>query len=168
MQNISNYLKATLFFDDINETKVKKEDSFTIQQFHYECTRKRNNTGMPYGPTMTTLLQIEIKSLPNGYLKELYKRLDEQTESQFSVVFNATFRTDDYGENMLSDYDSGLIITGYVISVDETFGIWSEPETVLPQEERTADLMMTNIKLLTKSITYIGCDSYQKRLYINF
>lgn len=117
---------------------------------------------------MTTLLQIEIKSLPNGYLKELYKRLDEQTESQFSVVFNATFRTDDYGENMLSDYDSGLIITGYVISVDETFGIWSEPEAVLPQEERTTDLMMTNIKLLTKSITYIGCDSYQKRLYINF
>ncbi|WP_139247477.1 hypothetical protein [Mediterranea massiliensis] len=169
MQNISNYLKATLFFDDIRTTKVKREQGFTLQQFHYECARKRNDRGMPYGPTQTTILQLQIKSLPDGYLKEIYKRLDEHTESCFSIVFNATFRTDE-GENTLSDYDSGLVVTGYVISVDEAFGISRPEPAVFPSEEgeKKADLMMTSIRLLTQSITYIGSDSYQKTLYINF
>ena len=123
---------------------------------------------MPYGPTQTTTLQLQIKSLPDGYLKEIYKRLDEHTESCFSIVFNATFRTDE-GENTFSDYDSGLVVTGYVISVDEVFDV-SHPETspFFSEEEENANLMMTGIRLLTKSITYIGSDSYQKKLYINF
>lgn len=169
MQNISNNLKAYLYFDDIRETKVRREQGFTLQQFHYECSRKRNDIGMPYGPTQTTILQLQIKSLPDRYLKELYKRLNEHTESCFSIVFNASFRTDE-GENTLSDYDSGLIVTGYAISVDEAFGA-SHPETaIFPSGERkkNTDLMMTSIRLLTKSITYIGSDSYQKKLYINF
>lgn len=169
MQNISNNLKASLYFDDIRETKVRREQGFTLQQFHYECSRKRNDIGMPYGPTQTTILQLQIKSLPDRYLKEIYKRLNEHTESCFSIVFNSSFRTD-VGENTLSDYDSGLIVTGYAISVDEAFGA-SHPETaIFPSGERkkNADLMMTSIRLLTKSITYIGSDSYQKKLYINF
>ena len=159
MQNISNNQKASLYFDDIRETKVKREQGFTLQQFHYECARKRNDRGMPYGPTQTTTLQLQIKSLP----------LDEHTESCFSIVFNATFRTDE-GENTLSDYDSGLIVTGYIISVDEVFGA-SHPETspfFSEEGEENVNLMMTGIRLLTKSITYIGSDSYQKELYINF
>ena len=97
MQNISNYIKATLFFDDFSEINVKKEQGFTLQQFNYECSRKRNNMGMPYGPTQTTVLKFLIKSLPDGYLKEVYKRLDENTDSSFSIVFNAAFRSDEYG-----------------------------------------------------------------------
>ena len=169
MQNISNYLKATLFFDNIHETSVRREQGFTLQQFHYECTRKRNDIGMPYGPTQTTILQLQIKSLPDGYLKEIYKRMNEHTESCVSIVFNASFRTDE-GENTLSDYDSGLIVTGYAISVDEAFGASHPATTTFPSEEgeKNIDLMMTSIRLLTKSITYIGSDSYQKKLYINF
>ena len=169
MQNISNNQKASLYFDDIRETKVKREQGFTLQQFHYECARKRNDRGMPYGPTQTTILQLQIKSLPDGYLKEIYKRLDEHTESCFSIVFNATFRTDE-GENSLGGCDRGLVVTGYVISVDEVFGASHPATTTFPSEEgeKNIDLMMTSIRLLTKSITYIGSDSYQKKLYINF
>lgn len=170
MRNISNYIKATLFFDDFSEVKVKKEQGFTLQQFNYECSRKRNNMGMPYGPTQTTVLRFLIKSLPDGYLKEIYKRLDENTDSSFSIVFNATFRMDENGENTLSDYDSALIITGFVISVDESYGD-NRPETITPspkEEETTADLMMTDVGFLTKSITYIGSENYKKRLHINY
>ena len=92
MQNISNNQKASLYFDDIRETKVKREQGFTLQQFHYECARKRNDRGMPYGPTQTTILQLQIKSLPDGYLKEIYKRLDEHTESWVWVVLNGAVR----------------------------------------------------------------------------
>ena len=162
MQNISNYIKATLFFDDFSEVKVKKEQGFTLQQFNYECSRKRNNMGMPYGPTRTTILRFLIKSLPDGYLKEIYKRLDENADSSFSIVFNATFRMDENGENTLNDYDSALIITGFVISVDESYG--EDPQT----SKATANLMMTDVGFLTKSITYVGSDNYKKRLYINY
>lgn len=162
MRNISNYIKATLFFDDFSEVKVKKEQGFTLQQFNYECSRKRNNMGMPYGPTRTTILRFLIKSLPDGYLKEIYKRLDENADSSFSIVFNATFRMDENGENTLNDYDSALIITGFVISVDESHG--EDPQT----SKATANLMMTDVGFLTKSITYVGSDNYKKRLYINY
>lgn len=162
MRNISNYIKATLFFDDFSEVKVKKEQGFTLQQFNYECSRKRNNMGMPYGPTRTTILRFLIKSLPDGYLKEIYKRLDENADSSFSIVFNATFRMDENGENTLNDYDSALIITGFVISVDESYG--EDPQT----SKATANLMMTDVRFLTKSITYVGSDNYKKRLYINY
>ena len=162
MRNISNYIKATLFFDDFSEVKVKKEQGFTLQQFNYECSRKRNNMGMPYGPTRTTILRFLIKSLPDGYLKEIYKRLDENADSSFSIVFNATFRMDENGENTLNDYDSALIITGFVISVDESYG--EDPQT----SKATANLMMTDVGFLTKSITYVGNDNYKKRLYINY
>ena len=117
---------------------------------------------MPYGPTQTTVLKFLIKSLPDGYLKEVYKRLDENTDSSFSIVFNATFRMDENGENTLSDYDSALIITGFVVSVDESYG--EGPQT----SDATTDLMMTDVGFLTKSITYIGSDNYKKRLYINY
>lgn len=162
MRNISNYIKATLFFDDFSEVKVKKEQGFTLQQFNYECSRKRNNMGMPYGPTRTTILRFLIKSLPDGYLKEIYKRLDENADSSFSIVFNATFRMDENGENTLNDYDSALIITGFVISVDESYG--EDPQT----SKATVNLMMTDVGFLTKSITYVGSDNYKKRLYINY
>lgn len=162
MRNISNYIKATLFFNDFSEVTVKKEQGFTLQQFNYECSRKRNNMGMPYGPTQTTVLKFLIKSLPDGYLKEVYKRLDENTDSSFSIVFNATFRMDENGENTLNDYDSALIITGFVISVDESYG--EDPQT----SKATANLMMTDVGFLTKSITYVGSDNYKKRLYINY
>lgn len=162
MRNISNYIKATLFFDDFSEVKVKKEQGFTLQQFNYECSRKRNNMGMPYGPTRTTILRFLIKSLPDGYLKEIYKRLDENADSSFSIVFNATFRMDENGENTLNDYDSALIITGFVISVDESYG--EDPQT----SKATANLMITDVGFLTKSITYVGSDNYKKRLYINY
>ena len=162
MRNISNYIKATLFFDDFSEVKVKKEQGFTLQQFNYECSRKRNNMGMPYGPTRTTILRFLIKSLPDGYLKEIYKRLDENADSSFSIVFNATFRMDENGENTLNDYDSALIITGFVISVDESYG--EDPQT----SKATANLMMTDVGFLTKPITYVGSDNYKKRLYINY
>ena len=162
MRNISNYIKATLFFDDFSEVKVKKEQGFTLQQFNYECSRKRNNMGMPYGPTRTTILRFLIKSLPDGYLKEIYKRLDENADSSFSIVFNATFRMDENGENTLNDYDSALIITGFVISVDESYG--EDPQT----SKATANLMMTDVGFLTKSITYVGSENYKKRLHINY
>lgn len=165
MQNISNYIKATLFFDDINEVKVKKEQGFTLQQFNYECSRKRNNMGMPYGPTGTAIIRLQIKSLPDGYLKEIYKRLDENTDSSFSIVFNSTFQMDENGDYMLSDYDSALVITGFIVSINESYG---NSNPIFIEGEINSNLMMTDVEFLAKSITYAGSSNRETILNINF
>lgn len=165
MQNISNYIKATLFFDNINEVKVKKEQGFTLQQFNYECSRKRNNMGMPYGPTGTAIIRLQIKSLPDGYLKEIYKRLDENTDSSFSIVFNSTFQMDENGDYMLSDYDSALVITGFIVSINESYG---NSKPIFIEGEINSNLMMTDVEFLAKSITYAGSSNRETILNINF
>ena len=165
MQNISNYIKATLFFDNINEVKVKKEQGFTLQQFNYECSRKRNNMGMPYGPTGTAIIRLQIKSLPDGYLKEIYKRLDENTDSSFSIVFNSTFQMDENGDYMLSDYDSALVITGFIVSINESYG---NSNPIFIEGEINSNLMMSDVEFLAKSITYAGSSNRETILNINF
>lgn len=172
MSNMSNYTKAALFFHDITDPTVStaKEQSFTLQQFRYECSRNRNSQGTPYGPTLSTSLFLTLKSLPDGYLKELYKRLTENTPSSFSIVFNATFNRNDNQDNALSDYTNALIVTGFMVDIFEGYA----PLETLNANQRgrgnssTADLMMTTVEFLLQTITYIGNNNYQKKLYINY
>lgn len=91
MKSISNYTKASLFLEDITDptVTVKREQGFTVQRFDYECSRKRNTFGLPYGPSLMTTLRLTIKSLPDGHLKSLYKRMAENDPAPFSIVFNA-------------------------------------------------------------------------------
>lgn len=172
MGNVSNYKKATLFFSDITDTAVtaKKEQSFTLQRFSYTCVRQRNSMGEPYGPTLTQPMQFVIKSLPDGYLKELYRRLTENSASVFSVVFHATFRLDESGDGVLSDYDSALIVSGAVVDVSEDYDTLEirEKGFLKPERATTVDLMMTTVDLLLQSIVYVGNNGYQKKLYINY
>lgn len=172
MRNVSNYKRASLFFNDITDSTVtaKKEQSFTLQHFGYECSRQRNTMGEPYGPTLAMPLHFTIKSLPDGYLKELYQRLKEKDASVFSVVFNATFRTDENGDDILDDYDSALIVSGTVVGVNENYDTLEIGEQRLHKPERatTVDLMMTTVELLLQSIVYVGNNGYQKKLYINY
>lgn len=149
---------------------AKKERCFTLQHFGYECSRQRNTMGEPYGPTLALPLHFTIKSLPDGYLKELYQRLTENGTSVFSVVFNAAFRIDENGDNVLSDYDSALIVSGAVVGVSENYdAIEIKGQSSLKQKRATtADLMMTTVELLLQSIVYVGNNGYQKKLYINY
>ncbi len=165
MSTIPTYTKASVFFGDITDTTVSvtKEDGFTLQQFGYECSRQRDMLGMPYGPTLMSVLRMTVKTLPDGYLKELYKRLTEQSVSSFSIVFNASFRQEP--DHVLDDYDQALVVTGFVIDVGEDYHSFE------PQDWRSSassSLMMTHIEFLLQSITYMGTNSYQKKLYINY
>lgn len=172
MRNISNYIKATLFFNDITDptVTVKREQCFTLQQFDYECSRMRNAMGMPYGPTQMTVLRFSIKSLPDGCQKEFYRRLSGYSTSSFSIVFNATFKTGENLECVLGDYDSAMVVTGFVIDIDESFDTANTPAASLPNGggQQEADLMMTRIGVLLHSIAYIGNNNYKKTLYINY
>lgn len=161
MSNISNNTKATLFLYDITSGVVPSKDkSYTVQSFDYRCERKRNTMGMPYGPTGKTSLRFCIKTLPDGYLKELYNRIHDHTPSSLSFVFNATFEEGPDGQ--LAEYETGMVVEGYVVNISEAFGHLLED---------TADkdsLMLTSVEFLVGAITYMGSDNNRKTLYINF
>lgn len=172
MGNVSNYKKATLFFSDITDTAVtaKKERVSRCNASVTRVSDSRNSMGEPYGPTLTQPMQFVIKSLPDGYLKELYRRLTENSASVFSVVFHATFRLDESGDSVLSDYDSALIVSGAVVDVSEDYDTLEirEKGFLKPERATTVDLMMTTVDLLLQSIVYVGNNGYQKKLYINY
>lgn len=171
MKNVSNYTKASLFFEDITDptVTVKRDQSFTVQSFDYECSRQRNTRGEPYGPSMMTTLRFTIRSLPDGHLKSLYQRLSDKEPAHFSVVFNALFNVDEEQGNRLSDYDSALVAAGAVVSVSEIYGD-TMPDNGASVDQNAApnDLMMTTVKVLLQSITYVGGSNYRKELYVNY
>ncbi len=159
MSNLSNNTKASLFFDDITSGIIlTKDKSRTVQSFHYRCERKRNAMGMPYGPTAKTYLRFSVKTLPDGHLKDLYNRMYETVPSAFSFVFNATFDPDD----QLSDYDTALVVEGFITSVDEVY------EGLSTETTDAKGLMLTNVEFLAKSISYMGSGNKKKSLNIHF
>ncbi len=168
-KSMSNCTKASLFFQDITDstTQVRKEHSFTLQRFSYECVRKRNSHGLPYGPTLGSVLRLTLKSLPDGYLKELYQRLSDATAASYSIVTDAMFRPDNQA---LNDYAGAMIVTGWVIDVDEAYhsGEADAWDTSPQRVETTHELMTTTVDLLLQSITYVGNNNYQKTLPINY
>lgn len=171
MKSISNYTKASLFLEDITDPTitVKREQGFTVQRFDYECSRKRNTFGLPYGPSLMTTLCLTIKSLPDGHLKSLYKRMAENDPAPFSIVFNATFNRDEERGNVLSDYDNALVVMGTVLTINEIYG--DTPLTAGDSIDEGAspnELMMTNVEVLLQSIQYIGSSNYRKELYVNY
>ena len=173
MENISHYIKAMLFFQDITEAVYapKREQGYTLQSFRYECSRTRNSQGIPYGPTQATVLRFTLKSLPDGYLKELYQRLKEKNAAtSFSVVFDATFRSIDTEGMVLSDYDNAIVATGMVVNVNEAYDASSQytvGDTDRTRHE-THELMTTTVEFLLQSISYVGSNNYRKHLPINY
>ncbi|WP_071133716.1 hypothetical protein [Millionella massiliensis] len=172
MGNISHYTKAMLFFQDVTESMYppKKEEGFTLQSFSYECARARNSQGIPYGPTRAGILRFALKSLPDGYLKELYLRLKENTPSSFTVVFDATFSPSDTDGRVLSDYDNALIVTGMVVNVNEAYDVLNlyTGDDDGRVGRSTNELMTTTVEFLLQSISYVGNNNYRKQLPINY
>lgn len=146
MEITSNHIKALLFLEDITEgIPISQDDCFTIQHFNYNCSRQRDSTKMPNGPTGTTVLRFVIKSLPEEGGKTFYQRLTESTAYPFSFVFNATFDAN----KRLCDYEDAMVISGYIINIEEAFGNYtSDPDKT--------DRMLMSVDVLLRSITYIG------------
>ena len=172
MKNMSNCTKASFFFYDITDPTVtaKKDQCLTLQRFDYECSRNRNAEGMPYGPTLASVLRFTLKSLPDGYLKEFYRRLGDHDVSCFTIVFDAVFRDNGQADNVLSDYRSALVVTGQIVDIDETYQTYDSDR--LRKGDAAGDphhdLMMTTVEFLLQSITYVGNNNYQKKLPINY
>ena len=149
----SNTQEATLFkalilTKDITEDKVvvKQADCLTLQHFSYQCGRKRTSSGIPYGPTTPSFLDFTIRVTAKGQGKVYFERAGLNMPFKYTFLFDAKFDTT--GAKKLSEYGDAMVITGYIIEMEEFFDE--------PQNENSDEQSLLRCRLLLCNIIYLG------------
>ena len=143
-------LKSYLVVGDMVESGVSLLSStgFTVQEVHYDCSRKRNSRGFPYGPTQSACLYVTLKVASNESSKVFFDHMAENQPYAYSFLYDVSFSK----MRQMSDFEDAMVAHGYVVDVEETYE--SSPNT-----NGAADQMLLRVKLLLTNITYIGRDS---------
>ena len=129
MATLSNELRAVLVQDSFleNPKNVLKEKCLVLQNFSYECERMRNNVNSP------------------SHARELYQRLALNGHNDFSILFNVTYDNN----SRLAGYEDGMVVNGYVVSVEEKY-------SSLRDESGLDKQMELDVKVLVRSTIYLG------------
>ena len=143
----SNELKAVVVPDNFleNPMNVLKEHCLSVQHFNYQCEHKRNALGEVYGPTEPVILKFTLRVNSPAHARPFLRNLSSNDYYDYSFLFNATFNP----YQRLAEYEDGMVVNGYVVSVEETFcagsGRTGEDEQIL-----------LDVTLLARSVTYLG------------
>ena len=153
----SNELKAIVVAEDFleNPKNVLKENCLTVQHFDYQCEHKRNASGEVYGPTEPVMLKFTIRVNSPKHAKVFYHHLLSHSCFSYSFLFNATFNAN----QRLADYEDGMVVNGYVVSVEENF---STGRNMTGEDEQ----ILLNVRILTRSVTYLGRENHFKNTFI--
>ena len=143
----SNELKAFVVAEDFleNPMSVLKENCLTVQHFDYQCEHKRNASGEVYGPTEPVILKFTVRVNSPKHAKVFYSNLLSNSYFNYSFLFNATFNAN----QRLGDYEDGMVVNGYVVSVEEQYNSLKDDDGLDKQ-------MMLEVKLLVRSTIYMG------------
>ena len=141
-------LKALILTKDITESKVvvKQADCLTLQHFSYQCGRKRTASGIPYGPTVPSYLNFTIRITDKEQEKGFLERAGLNEPFRYSFLFNATFDTSRHKK--LSDYEDAMVVTGYIVEMEEFYDE--------PQVGSTDEQSLLRCCLLLCNISYLG------------
>ena len=144
---ISNQLKALLVTENIAEQGINvwQQNSFTVQHFSYECLRRRNESGTPYGPTLPAYLDFTVKVASDNNGKVFFERMQMNETFPYSFLFNASFNE----MRRLSQCEDALVATGYIVEVEELF-------EGAPASDGSADQMLIRARLLISNLAYLG------------
>ena len=153
----SNELKAVVVTENYldNPMSVMKEHCLTIQHFDYTCEHKRNASYEVYGPTEPVMLKFTIRVNSPKHAKVFYHHLLSHSCFSYSFLFNATFNAN----QRLADYEDGMVVNGYVVSVEENF---STGRNMTGEDEQ----ILLNVRILTRSVTYLGRENHFKNTFI--
>lgn len=146
---ILNQVKMLLVLEAITEQgiDVRQNNSFTVQHFSYTCCRRRNDSGIPYGPTLPAYLDFTVKVVSGNNGKVFFERMQTNETFPYSFLFNASFTT----AHQLSEYDDAMVASGYVVDVEEEF-------ESAPGPDGTTEQMLIHVKLLISNLAYLGQD----------
>lgn len=153
----SNELKAVVVMENFleNPLNVMKENCMTVQHFNYECEHKRNEAGEIYGAINPVMLEFTVRVNSPRQAKAFYKEIVSNEHSNFSFLFNVT-----YNENQrLSTYEDGMVVNGYIVHIEENY-------TTAAQQDGSNTQIELSVKLLSRSVTYLGADNNYKSIFI--
>lgn len=145
----SNELKAVVIADEFQTVQnVLKEKCLTLQHFDYHCEYNRNNNGEHFGSQQPAILNftIRVNSMSQAY--PFYKNLVAAGNFEYTFLFNPIFNAN----LRLSSYEDGMVIDGYVVSVEEKYNAGRNNEN--RDEQVTLD-----IQILIRSVVYLGRDA---------
>ena len=147
MATLSNELRAVLVQDSFleNPKNVLKENCLVLQNFSYECERMRNNSSDVYGASKPVILRFTIRVNSPSHARVLYQRLALNGHNDFSILFNVTYDSN----QRLADYEDGMVVNGYVVSVEEKY-------SSLRDESGLDKQMELDVELLVRSTIYLG------------
>lgn len=151
MPILSNHTKAVLFTENIIEQHIlRRESANVVQRLDYTLRRPRNDFGKPYG-RMSGSEMIIATLIGTNDTNEYYERLLSNDSQAFSLVFNATYDSN----NILQHYDSAMVVEGFIVDIVEHY-----------DDEAAADgnQMSLEFSFLLTSITYIGEEDRHLRL----
>lgn len=144
---ILNQVKMLLVLEDITEQglDVRQNNSFAVQHFNYTCCRRRNDSGIPYGPTLPAYLDFTVKVVSGNNGKVFFERMQTNETFPFSFLFNASFND----TRQLSDYEDAMVATGYIVDLEEEY-------ESAPAADGSAEQMLIHVKLLISNLAYLG------------
>lgn len=147
----TQHLKGLLAVEDISDesVRIQQDRCYTLQHYAYECRRNRNERGVPYGNTGTSLLVFTVRVSDADSCAVFYQALKSHIVQTFSFLFNATFTSG----QQLNSYENAFAARGYVVDVVEDFQSFTDVQ------------MTVTVKLLLNSIYYVGRD-VTKHLHI--
>ena len=143
----SNELKAFVVAEDFleNPMSVLKENCLTVQHFDYQCEHKLNASGEVYGPTEPVILKFTVRVNSPKHAKVFYSNLLSNSYFNYSFLFNATFNAN----QRLGDYEDGMVVNGYVVSVEENY---STGKNQTGEDEQ----ILLDVTILARSVTYMA------------
>jgi hypothetical protein len=153
----SNELKAVVVTENFleNPLNVMKENCMTVQHFNYECEHKRNEAGEIYGAINPVMLEFTVRVNSPRQARAFYKELVSIEHSNYSFLFNVT-----YNENQrVNTYEDGMVVNGYIVHIEENY-------TTAAQQDGSNTQIELSVKLLSRSVTYLGADNNYKSIFI--
>lgn len=143
----SNELKALVVPENFldNPMNVLKENCLTVQHFDYECDHKRNDSDEVYGPTEPVILRFSVRVNSPAHARVFYKSLVSNSYFNFSFLFNTTFNAN----QRIADYEDGMVVNGYVVSVEENFNSAAN-------QNGEDEQILLDVTLLVRSVIYLG------------
>lgn len=150
-------LKAVMMHGNAsdNPLNVQKENCLTIQSLAYDCVHSRNNAGEVYGATEPVILEFTVRVNAPHHAKQFYTEAILNEYFDFSVLFNVQWGTN----GRMSNYEDGFIANGYVVHLEEDYHSAKIEDGVDQQ-------MLLNVKILVRSVTYLGRDRELKSVFI--
>lgn len=145
----SNELKAVLILDNFQDTpqSVLRENCIMVSHIDYHCEFRRNNSNTVYGAVDPVILNFSIRIGSAKKGNPFYRQLVENGHNMYTFLYNVTYDQND----RIDTYEDGMIVDAFVVKVDQEY---TTQHTGLDSDEQ----IMLRVKLLVRSITYLGTD----------